>query len=213
MEKKILQPEQGIQKPNELINKLAKFGNIIKDVFESLVYDTKINNDLQYLASLLIDLKKHYKEISIALSDEETNPDELYQCFLRAYDFIDHYNVKDVEILQKEYQLAYRTREYTENEYLEIKQVKCLYDGAGFIIGKMWQLQKRDLHNNTLRELRQRFKEEKNPFFTQKETVVIKTFLDDIAQQIPIIESYITTAKDLGSPKTQKAVQQYLQTN
>lgn len=215
MEKETLPSKQEIQESNELIKKITKWVDMIKDVFESLLYDTTINHDLQYLASLLIDLKKRYKDIGVeeALSNEKKSPDELYQCFLHAYDFVDHYNIKDAEILKREYQLAYRTREYTENEYLEIKQVKCLYDGAGFIIGKMWQLQERYLHNNTMKQLRQRSGEETNYFLTQEETVAIKTFFNDIVQQIPMIESYIMTAKDLGSPKTQKAVQQYLQTN
>lgn len=192
---------------------LVQRGNKIKDVLDDMVYDTEINDDLQSLATSLIDLKKHYKTIGIeaALAHGKKTPEAMYQAFIDTYDFIEQYDVKNIETLKTEYNTAYMTNDNRDSERLADKQVKCLYNGTGFITGEMRTLQERDLHKATLKQLRQEARDTKQHTFTDAEIMTMQAFLEQIVAQIPVIDRYIKTIKEIGSPKTQKILQQVLE--
>lgn len=213
MEKEVLQPRQEQTSHKGLAHYLVQLGSSLKGVLDDMIYDREINEDLQSLVSLLVDLQNHYKtyQIEESLCNGEKNPDEMYQTFINIYDFIDQYDVRDIEALKIEYRNRYKTSEYSNGENITDKQVKCLYEGADFITGEMWNLRERDIHDVKLKDLRQEAGEWMHRLFTPEELAAMQIFLEEVAQQLPKITSYLNTIKAIGSPKTTKFVQQLQQ--
>jgi len=182
------------------------------EIIKNLCQEKSINEDLQHLWLILFNIKnsllKSWLEKTLS---SNTIDDDSYRCFIKIYDFINSYQLHELEKLVSNYKKLYVE---SESKLLHINTIKkeqilFLKKTFAYILGDFMFLQER-IKNRSLVFIKENAFHKRLHKGSDKEHIQeLSLFLSEFPSRINSIEEFLTTIDLLWSKKTKEKLEQY----